>query len=40
MAFLTKPPWFSYEGDLLWKKRLYGIPKQKHIDTASDQTAP
>lgn len=37
MAFLTKPTWFSYEENLLWKKIPYGIPKQKHIDTASDQ---
>lgn len=38
MAFLTKPTWFSYEENLLWKKMPYGIPKEKHIDTTSDQT--
>lgn len=37
--FLTKPTWYSYEENLLWKKMPYGIPKQKHIDAASDQTS-
>ena len=36
----TKPTWFYHKENLLWKKRPSGIPKHKHINTASDQTSP